>query len=168
MKYGKVQHNIYTTSPTDMVTVQFYQLLTTPLERALPRLLEKAVSAGFRAVLTAESPERVEALNALLWSYDPASFLAHGTKEDGNPERQPIYLTTGTESPNGARLLVVTDGKWPEQPDAYERIVDIFDGNDPEALSAARSRWASYKAQSFSMAYMKQNDGGGWDKKSVA
>lgn len=149
-------------------SVQFYQLLTTPLERALPKLLEKALSAGFRAVLTTDTPERLEALNQALWGYDPASFLPHGTKEDGQAESQPIYLTCGTESPNGAKLLVVTDGKWPESPESFERIVDIFDGNDPQALQAARTRWASYKAQEFTMSYMKQNDDGGWDKKAVA
>lgn len=147
-------------------SVQFYQLLATPLERALPRLLEKAVGAGFRIVLSAETPERVEMLNQLLWSYDPGSFLPHGSREDGPPEEQPIYLTTGTERPNAARLLVVTDGKWPDNAGEFERIVDIFDGNDAAALEAARARWGSYKNQNFSMAYMKQNDAGGWDKKA--
>ena len=149
-------------------SVQFYQLLTSPLEKALPKLLEKAVSAGFRIVLTAETPERLEMLNQLLWTYEPGSFLAHGTKEDGEAEAQPIYLTTGTEAANNAKLLVVTDEKWPDNSNQYERIVDIFDGNDNAALQAARTRWIAYKKQDFTMAYMQQNEAGGWDKKMVA
>ncbi|MBY0407613.1 MAG: DNA polymerase III subunit chi, partial [Rickettsiales bacterium] len=123
--------------------VQFYQLLSTPLDRALPKLLEKALSAGFRAVLTAATPEQLEQLNTLLWTYDPASFLPHGSDADGEAETQPIFLSLGTQAPNGAKLLVVTDGKWPENAAEYERIADIFDGNDAAALEAARTRWAS-------------------------
>ncbi len=149
-------------------SVQFYQLLTTPLDRALPKLLEKAVSAGFRAVLSTDTPERLELLNQLLWNYDAGSFLPHGSKEDGHESEQPIYLSTGTDSPNNAKLLVITDGKWPDNSNQYERIADIFDGNDPAALTAARVRWTNYKNQGFSLAYLKQNDNGGWDKKMVA
>jgi len=62
-----------------MAEVGFYHLTRAPLERALPRLLEKAREAGYRALVVAASEERVAALDALLWTYDPASFLAHGT-----------------------------------------------------------------------------------------
>jgi DNA polymerase-3 subunit chi len=148
--------------------VQFYHLLTTPIERVLPKLLEKAVAGGMKTVLTTDTPERLEALNQLLWSYEAASFLPHGSKEGGYGELQPIYLSCGTERPNGATVLVVTDGKWPENAQEFERILDIFDGRDAEALAAARTRWASYKNQQFSLSYMKQNDAGGWDKKNVA
>lgn len=148
--------------------VQFYHLLSTPLERALPRLLEKALAAGFRVVLTTDTPERLERLNQLLWSYDPASFLPHGTAADGHAALQPVYLTTGTERPNDGRILAVTDGKFPDNALEYERILDIFDGNDTQAVEAARTRWASYARQSFALTYMRQNAAGGWDKKSVA
>ena len=45
-----------------MAEIGFYHLLTTPLERALPRLLERAVGQGHRVVVCAGSPERVEHL----------------------------------------------------------------------------------------------------------
>ena len=67
-----------------MAEIGFYHLLTTPLERALPRLLERARAQGYRIVVRAASPERVEHLNALLWTYDEASFLPHGSARDGN------------------------------------------------------------------------------------
>src|SRR5437870_3857428 len=72
--------------------VQFYHLTATPLERALPKLLEKALAGGFRVLLVAESEERIEQLNQLLWTYDPGSFLAHGSRKDGHAEEQPILL----------------------------------------------------------------------------
>ncbi len=55
-----------------MTEVGFYHLLTTPLEKALPGLLVKALDGGMRAVVLAGSDERVEALCAALWTFDPA------------------------------------------------------------------------------------------------
>ena len=58
----------------------------------------------------AGSDERVAALDALLWTYDEASFLPHGTARDGNAARQPIWLTAADENPNAATMLVLIDG----------------------------------------------------------
>ena len=90
-----------------MAEVGFYHLLSTPLERALPRLLERALGQGHRIVLHAGSAERVEHLNALLWTYDESGFLPHGAARDGNAglmiaERDGSYLT-GYHNPCGTR-----------------------------------------------------------------
>lgn len=152
-----------------MVTVQFYHLTATPLERALPKLLEKAVSGGYRLLLVADSDERVEYLNQLLWTYDPGSFLPHGSLKDGHPAQQPILLVSSPPgedaAPNNANILVVTNGLTPSRPDQYERILDIFHGQDAAAVEQARLRWTSYKNAGISVNYMRQNDSGGWDKK---
>ncbi|MEE8275449.1 MAG: DNA polymerase III subunit chi, partial [Alphaproteobacteria bacterium] len=87
-----------------MTEIGFYHLQTTALERALPRLLAKAYEAGMRTVVLAGSEERIEALNAALWTFDPASFLPHGSARDGDVDAQPIYLTTEEENPNAATL----------------------------------------------------------------
>ncbi|HYU13358.1 MAG TPA: DNA polymerase III subunit chi, partial [Stellaceae bacterium] len=42
-----------------MAEIGFYHLLSTPLERALPRLLERARAQGHKIVIRAASPERV-------------------------------------------------------------------------------------------------------------
>src|SRR5207244_8646954 len=93
-----------------MAEIGFYHLLATPLERALPRLLERARAQGYRIVVRAASAERVEHLNALLWTYDDASFLPHGSARDGSPESQPIWLSDRAENPNDAAMLVLVDG----------------------------------------------------------
>ena len=93
-----------------MAEIGFYHLIATPLERALPRLLERARAQGHRIVVRAASEARARDLDALLWRYDEASFLAHGTARDGNPRAQPIWLTDRDENPNGATMLVLVDG----------------------------------------------------------
>jgi DNA polymerase III subunit chi len=149
-----------------MTEVGFYHLLTTPIEKALPGLLVKALDGGLRAVVLAGSDERVEALSAALWTFDPASFVPHGTAKDGEPERQPIYLTTQEENPNGARLLVITDGLEPAFLDGFERCADMFDGNDPEAVSAARARWRKLRDAGHTLTYWRQKPQGGWEEGS--
>ena len=54
--------------------------------------------------------EMVAALDERLWIYDDASFLPHGTARDGEPETQPIFLTTGDDNPNAATMLVRVSG----------------------------------------------------------
>lgn len=149
-----------------MSDIGFYHLVRSPLERALPKLLEKVLESGARAVVMAGSEERVEALNALLWTYQPNGFLPHGSARDGRPEQQPIWLTDRDENPNGATILVLTDGAASEQIDRYARCLEIFDGGDPEAVARARERWLRYKAAGHNLTYWQQTESGGWEKKA--
>ena len=149
-----------------MTEVGFYHLQRTSLEQALPRLLEKVLETGGRAVVRASSDDRVEALTAHLWTHDDRSFLPHGSDPDGYSEEQPIWLTTREENPNGANFLILADGATSERIGDYERCLELFDGNDPAAVAAARERWTTYKAAGHAVTYYQQNPGGGWEKKS--
>ncbi len=149
-----------------MTDIGFYHLQRSSLEQALPRLLEKVLQSGKRAVVMAGSEDRVEALNTLLWTFDPNGFLPHGSKADGNPDRQPIWFTTEDENPNGATILVLTDGATSSRVGHFERCLDMFDGRDPERLAEARERWAAYKSAGHSIAYWQQTENGGWEKKA--
>jgi DNA polymerase III subunit chi len=144
--------------------IGFYHLLATPLERALPRLLERARAQGYRVVLRAASPQRVEHLNALLWTYDEASFLPHGAARDGNPAGQPIWLSDRAENPNGATMLILVDGVEAEDLGDFARCADLFDGNDDAAVAAARERWRRAQAAGHALTYWQQT-AAGWEKK---
>ncbi len=148
-----------------MAEIGFYHLLSTPLERALPRLLERALREGHRVVLRAASPERVEHLNALLWRYDDASFLPHGSARDGNPAAQPVYLTEREENPNGATMLVLVDGVAAGDLAGFTRSADLFDGNDEAAVAAARERWRQAREAGHALSYWRQT-ATGWERDS--
>jgi DNA polymerase-3 subunit chi len=145
--------------------IGFYHLLTTPLERALPRLLEQARAQGYRIVVRAASADRVEYLNSLLWTYDEASFLPHGSARDGNAADQPIWLTDGDDNPNAATMLVLADGAEPGNLAQYARVADLFDGNDPDAVAAARDRWRRAREAGHTLTYWRQT-ATGWERKS--
>ena len=148
-----------------MAEVGFYHLLSTSLERALPRLLERALGQGLRAVVRAGSAERVEQLNGLLWTYDEASFLPHGASRDGNPAAHPIWLTERLENPNGATILFLVDGVEAGDLAGYARCIDMFDGNDPDAVAAARDRWRAATAAGHTLTYWQQTERG-WEKRA--
>lgn len=149
-----------------MTQIGFYHLTRLPLDQALPRLLEKASAAGLKVVVMAGSPERVEHLNGILWTYGEESWLPHGCHADGEAAHQPIWLTERDENPNGATVLVLCDGVTPADMGAYDRCLDLFDGRDDEAVQAARERWKTWKAQGHQLVYYQQTERGGWEEKA--
>ncbi len=122
-----------------MTAIQFYHLTATPLERALPKLLEKALAGGFRALLVAPSDERVEQLNQLLWTYDPNSFLPHGSVKDGHVDEQPILLVSSLSAIShfSPRLRGEPEGGDPQP--HYGKIGEgEFSSRKPDALDKAK------------------------------
>jgi DNA polymerase-3 subunit chi len=149
-----------------MTQIGFYHLLRMPLDQALPKLLDKAYRAGMKTVVLAGSPERVEHLNGVLWTWDPASWLPHGSERDGEAERQPIWLTHADENPNGATVLVLCDGADSTHVGSFARCLDLFDGNDEDAVKAARARWKRWKDEGHELVYYQQTPAGGWEEKA--
>jgi DNA polymerase-3 subunit chi len=149
-----------------MTEIGFYHLQRSPLEEALPRLLEKALGAGMRALVRAPNEAEVERLALQLWTFDAGSFLPHGSAKDGHAADQPIYLTAADENPNGAELLAQVGGA--EMPDVanFKRCLDLFDGGDDDQLSAARARWKRYQAAGHQLTYWQQKPNGGWERKA--
>ncbi|HYE49458.1 MAG TPA: DNA polymerase III subunit chi [Azospirillaceae bacterium] len=149
-----------------MADLHFYHLTRRTLEQALPELLEKTLARGWRAVVLAGSEERAEQLTQHLWTYKPDGFLPHGNAKDGHADAQPIWLTARDERPNGAAVLFLADGAESALLDEYERVCDLFDGNDPDAVAAARRRWKKAKDAGHTLTYWQQTDRGGWEKKA--
>ena len=151
-----------------MTQVGFYHLLRLPLEQALPKLLEKALAAGLRVVVLAGSAERVAWLDDRLWTYADESGLPHGSARDGDAELQPVWLTDRDDNPNGATVLVACDGAESARVGEYARCLDLFDGNDPDAVEAARRRWKRWKEAGHELVYYQQTERGGWEEKARA
>ncbi len=145
-----------------MAEVRFYHLTRSPLESALPKLLEKCIQGQLSAVVMAGSPQRVKSLDQLLWTYGCDSFLPHGSARDGRAERQPIWLTDTDERPNAATVLFLVDGAESERLSEYTRVCDLFNGRDQDAVLAARSRWKRAKADAHELSYWQQDPERGW------
>jgi DNA polymerase-3 subunit chi len=150
-----------------MTRIDFYHLQKQNLEEVLPKLLEKAYGLDKRIKVKIGTEARVDFLNTLLWTYDPDSFLPHGSRKDGSAELQPIWLSAEDDNPNGATLLFLADGAnmLPEQLTSFERVFNVFDGNNAEAVNAARAFWKALKSSGAELHYWQQDQQGRWTEK---
>ena len=96
-----------------MTETLFYHLERRSLEDVLPGLIEKTLERGWRAVIRCESAERAEAVDALLWTYDDASFLPHAQAGDGDTAHQPVLITVEDTNANAANVMFVVGGAAP-------------------------------------------------------
>jgi DNA polymerase IIIc chi subunit len=150
-----------------MTEMLFYHLQRQPIEKVLPALLEKSLARGWRVVVQAASEERVEALDAHLWTYRDDAFLPHGTDREAEAATQPVLITTGDGNPNGAKVRFLIEGAGvPADTRDYERIVLLFDGDDPDAVAAARERWTQARAQGVAATYWQADAEGRWQRKA--
>ena len=149
-----------------MSELLFYHLERSTLEAVLPQLLEKTLKRGWTAVVRASSAERVSSLDAHLWTYRDDAFLPHGAEGEGHEEIQPILLTTGTTNPSGANVLFAVDEAGIEDVETYQRCVLMFDGNDADAVAAARVHWKAVKEAGHDATYWQQSEAGRWEKKA--
>lgn len=147
-----------------MTQVRFYHLLRQSELQALPVMLQTALSRGQKSVLKFADQRMLEAANDYLWSYAPDSFLPHGSAKEGNPAKQPIWLTLEDENPNNACVLFLCGGAVSSLHEQFDLCCEMLDGHDEEGVLTARKRWKAYQEKGYEVTYWKQNERGGWEK----
>lgn len=140
--------------------VSVYHLSFSPIEKVLPKLLEKALTGEKRVIVRTQTEEYCTHLNALLWTYSLKSFLPHGVEEDGHQDQQPIWLTCGDENPNGATVLVLTEGSKAPNTKGFDRILDLTSSTD----HTLQARLNQYKEWGCDLTQWSQDDKGLWQK----
>lgn len=153
-----------------MTEIRFYHLERSTLESVLPRMLERVLERGQRALVLLGSKERLEAVNAWLWTYGKESFLPHGVPEDGFSADQPVLLASADQpaaaaNANNAEVLFLADGARTDELARFKQCVELFDGSDEAAVTAARERWRGYKEAGHQLTYWRQT-GEGWKQEA--
>lgn len=146
--------------------VWFYHLERSAAEQVLPELLEKTLGRGWKALVRAPDPARLEQMDAHLWTYRDDSFLPHGLDGEPMAEQQPVLLTGKLDNLNGGQALFLLDGAEPGDLADYERCILLFDGRDEAALRLARGRWKAFKAAGHPVSYWRQGAERGWEKQA--
>jgi DNA polymerase-3 subunit chi len=148
-------------------------------------ILERCYQRGERALVLTGSVERAEALAALLWTYRPESFLPHGTARDGDAAEQPIFLGTApatppatpsaagepdaaAANPNGASVLILSDGAQHPALADFRLVCALFDGHDAAAVAEAREQWRRCREAGHAVVYFQQSEAGKWQETARA
>jgi DNA polymerase-3 subunit chi len=146
-----------------MTEVSFYHLSSSPLEKALPKLVEKIYSLGSRVTILCENQSLIPVIDDLLWSYSTKTFLAHATCNDPLKEKQPIYITNSEENPSDASILISIGENIPSNYNQFEKYIDIFSSSNDKELVAARVRYKKLKELGKQIKYWKQDQTGNWE-----
>lgn len=145
--------------------VRFYQLSAAPLGKVLPKLLEKIYEQRQRILLLCANEEEVKAFNEGLWTYHPTSFLPHASAKEGDPDKQPIWLSSKVEPLNGATVCVSTDPKKLEELKRFETVVYLFEASRNAAFIAL---WKECQAKGIESFFWGQGVKGEWVQKVAA
>jgi DNA polymerase III subunit chi len=144
------------------VRVDFYQLSRDPAEAVVPLLAARALAAGERLLVVSEDESQIARISDGLWNRRD-SFLAHGLIGGEDDARQPILLADRVEPANGARYLMLADGRWREGGQGggqgFERTFYLFDDG---TLKAARECWVALKGREGLTRHFWRQEGGRW------
>ncbi|WP_306048914.1 DNA polymerase III subunit chi [Oceaniradius stylonematis] len=148
-----------------MTEITFYHLTETALDAALPGLVEKSLARRWNAIVQVPDEGGRDAVDQLLWSYEPVSFLPHGRDGDEPASDHPVFVTATDANPNDAAIrFLVRGAEAPADLSSHERVAVMFDGRDDEAVGQARGQWKALKAQGHDLAYWKQTPEGRWER----
>ena len=69
-------------------------------------------------------------------------------------------------NPNRANVrFLIDNAALPADCDSYERLVLVFNGEDDDALAAARGIWTDCKARGFEVTYWQADERGRWQRR---
>jgi DNA polymerase-3 subunit chi len=112
-------------------------------------LARKATDAGQHTLVLVRDAAQAEALDDLLWSFDPDAYVPHqiaGTDEDED-EAAVLIAPPGVDAPLRPLLVNLRDAA-PQG--AFERVLEVVPA-DPAARGPLRERWKHYQSLGFEL-----------------
>ncbi|MEO6396373.1 MAG: DNA polymerase III subunit chi, partial [Devosia sp.] len=109
--------------------------------------------------------ERAEAIDALLWSFRDDSFVPHAIAGTDSDPDQPVLIAMDSGNANDANVRFFVDRSVPASGEGYERLVYLFSGHDPDAVTEARAAWKAL-GPGNALTYWQQDEAGRWQKKA--
>jgi DNA polymerase-3 subunit chi len=127
-----------------------FYLIAKPRFREEPLLLvcelaKKACAAGQPLLVLADSAAQADALDALLWDFDPDAYVPHqvaGIDEDDD-EAPVLIAAPGSDPPLRPLVLNLRAAAVPA---GFERVLEVVPA-DESARGPLRERWKQYAAR---------------------
>lgn len=136
-----------------MTEVEFHTGVADPLDFAC-RLLRKAYRRGVR-VLVIAPPQRLQALDRLLWTFDERDFVPHlrvPSPDADMAARTPIWLATPPAPPGAPATVVNLGATQPLALQGVDRLIEVV-GTEPDEVQDGRVRWRAYKAAGLTVVH---------------
>jgi len=133
-----------------MPRADFY-LIAKPRFREQPLLLvcelaRKAHHAGLPTLVLARDEAQAQALDELLWEFDPDDYVGHQIAGDEDDDAT-LVLIAAPDADAALRPLLINlrddavDGR-------FERVLEVVPADD-DARGPLRERWKQYQARGF-------------------
>lgn len=155
-----------------MTEIRFYHFSRKTIEQVVPELCDRAFNRGHKILIRLADDVTLNRMNDALWTFKPESFLPHGipqkqhTDTSFDLQQTPIWLTTESDNPIQADMLILTNGIIANDIQDYKLCCDILDGQNPEQITQGRERWKAYKAAGHTVTYWQQTEEGKWEQKA--
>ena len=148
-----------------MSEVFFYHLTQTRIEVALPKILERAVSADWLVELRIGNEANVESISDAIWKGPDDSFLPHCLEDNDKLYDYPIVLSKSPLSELRDCLIVIEQAELQNnEVEKFKRVCLLFDSKNEVELTKARASWKSLSDAGVNTIYWAE-DQGTWKKK---
>ncbi len=137
-----------------MTRADFY-LIDKPRFREQPLLLvcelaRRGYAANLPILVLARDATQAEALDDLLWSFDPDEYLPHQIVGVDEGEDDTPILIAAPDADTAARTLLI-NLRDQAPTGAFERVLEVVPA-DPTARGPLRERWKHYQSLGFDVA----------------
>ena len=148
-----------------MSEVYFYHLTHTRLEVALPKILERALSAEWSVELRIGIERDEETISDAIWKGPDESFLPNCLEDSDKLQDHPIVLSKSSLSEVRDCLVVIDQVNLKEnEVKKFKRVCLLFDAKNEVELTNARKTWKSLSNAGVNTVYWAE-DQGKWKRK---
>ena len=148
-----------------MSEVYFYHLTHTRLEVALPKILERALSAEWSVELRIGMERDEETISDAIWKGPDESFLPNCLEDSDKLQDHPIVLSKSSLSEVRDCLIVIDQANLKEnEVKKFKRVCLLFDAKNEVELTNARKTWKSLSNAGVNTVYWAE-DQGTWKRK---
>jgi len=129
----------------DFYLIQKERFLAEPL-LLVCELARKAHDANLSTLILARDAAQAEAIDDLLWSFDPDAYIAHQIAGDEEDELAPVLIAMpDTDTPLRPLVINLRDAAVEG---AFDRVLEVVPA-DPAARLPLRERWKQYQSRGF-------------------
>jgi DNA polymerase-3 subunit chi len=136
-----------------MPSADFY-LIDKPRFREQPLLLvcelaRRAYAAQQPALILVRDIEQAEALDQLLWDFDPDTYIPHQLAGDDDDEHTAVLIVPpGVETPDRPLVINLREACAEGR---FERVLEVVEA-DPAERAGSRARWRDYQQRGVQVA----------------